>query len=269
MNFLISLKYALKEKETFWFSFSFFLSLIFFFEEFFSSFKDKIGIILVALFVSFFISWIRTLFRFQKEINLDQGRKAVILFGDLFKIESKITVIPVNLFFDTEVDDKLISSHSIHGQFVNNIFKKDISELDNLISDSLNKQKLNPEKKDRTHGKSFSYPPGTIAEITKDNHIYYLLALTDFDSNNIASCKLSDYYSVILSLIEYFNINGQGRDIAIPLLGSGLSRLGKENNIVLRNMISVFRMCAIPIRGKIRIVLFTSLRNEINLNEID
>lgn len=61
--------------------------------------------------------------------------------GDLFD-KKGIIVIPVNEYFDTHIGDGIISSNSIHGKFVNSIFKDRIDELNTIITDALKKQTM-------------------------------------------------------------------------------------------------------------------------------
>ncbi|SCN47164.1 hypothetical protein BAZMOX_82608_1 [methanotrophic endosymbiont of Bathymodiolus azoricus (Menez Gwen)] len=51
------------------------------------------------------------------ELSLSDKVKAKIFFGDLFK-SNGIIVIPFNECFDTIVDDKIISSKTLHGKFI-------------------------------------------------------------------------------------------------------------------------------------------------------
>ena len=56
----------------------------------------------------------------------------IVKFGDIFSEEYKsknvVIAIPVNRCFDTIVNDKLISSNTLHGKVINKI--KDSSELE-------------------------------------------------------------------------------------------------------------------------------------------
>lgn len=60
--------------------------------------------------------------------------------GDVLK-ERGIIVIPVNNYFDTIVDDVIISKKSVHGQFVLQYLAEnpDVKLLNKLISDDLKK----------------------------------------------------------------------------------------------------------------------------------
>ena len=50
--------------------------------------------------------------------------KINIFYGDLFEQKGNI-IIPVNEYFDTIVDDKIIAEKTLHGQFVKKIFQRE------------------------------------------------------------------------------------------------------------------------------------------------
>ncbi|MDA1379583.1 DUF6430 domain-containing protein [Plesiomonas shigelloides subsp. oncorhynchi] len=50
-------------------------------------------------------------------LKLTDKVKAEVYYGNLFDAQ-EIIVIPVNEYFDTIVDDKIISSKTVHGKFI-------------------------------------------------------------------------------------------------------------------------------------------------------
>ena len=74
------------------------------------------------------------------------GTKIEIKFGDIFK-EKGQKLIAFNEFFDTQVDDKIISSGSLNGKFIKKYCNYDKKTLDEMIShsDSLKKLMLTTE----------------------------------------------------------------------------------------------------------------------------
>src|SRR5690606_27361733 len=66
-------------------------------------------------------------------INIDvEGSIVNIKCGDLFS-EDGLKTIPFNEYFDTVVDDKIISHQSLNGIFVNRFFENKVNDLDNSI----------------------------------------------------------------------------------------------------------------------------------------
>lgn len=69
-------------------------------------------------------------------IFITKKLKVNIFFGDLFEGKTNI-VIPVNEYFDTLVDDKVISSKTLHGMLVRYIFGGNEQNLINQINEQL------------------------------------------------------------------------------------------------------------------------------------
>jgi len=227
----------------------------------------RIFLVICIFFVSLIVGAIKVLLTQKISITLTTDHKLDILFGDLFK-QANIVVIPVNRYFDTCIDDNLIAHNSVHGQFVKNIFGGNVQELDEKIEDSLKYQgitslELNTDKM----GKQKAYPLGCIAEIPKSDKTYYLLALTEFDRNNEASCTLEQYYKSIINLLEYIKTHSQGKTVSMPLIGGGFARLNKGKVNILSNLVSICKMYNGHITSDMQIVLYKEDKSIINLHD--
>ncbi len=75
-------------------------------------------ILLIAVSVGFFIIRRRNKIELSLTDNTDNtdNTDTKIEFGDIFK-ESGLIVIPVNEYFDTIIDDRIIAKNTLHGQF--------------------------------------------------------------------------------------------------------------------------------------------------------
>jgi len=172
----------------------------------------------------------------RKSILWEQGEKSIrAIYGDLLKVAAnkkfkKIVVIPVNTTFDTIVGSGIVSSNSVHGRWINWFCSTGhtIKEIDKLIQDDFNARGIKPycvqEISEKPSGKRTMYPMGTVAVLDDDKTQYYLLALSHFDKNMNAQCSKMELFKVITDLIDFYDINGQGLPIYIPLVGSGISR---------------------------------------------
>ena len=149
-------------------------------------------------------------------------------------------MIPFNRYFDTKVNDRIIASNSLNGKFISKYYDNSISVLDKEIDRQLNGIPSNLEP--RFEGKKSKYPPGTIVSVAVKEQKYVLLGLTEFDSNNNASCQLSDYVKAILELMNYLNVNSQGVDVSIPLIGSGLSRMNIASEDLLQLLVALIKV---------------------------
>lgn len=141
--------------------------------------------------------------------------------------KKNIIVVPVNTTFETKASWEyekerypLVSAKTIHGQWLARFAQsgEDTRDLKKRIIDSINKQDIT------TCEESKRYPIGTIAAIDSNNATYYLLAISSFDEKNKASSDRCDIENALGSLLSFYDTYGQGRDLYLPLIGSGRSR---------------------------------------------
>ena len=152
----------------------------------------------------------------ELEIN---GTKIRVITGDIFK-QTGLKIIPFNEYFDTLVDDKLISSNTLHGKYILN-YIDDINRLDNrIINDNRLRGLQTFVDNKRSYGKRIKYPLGTIYK----NDDYLLLAFSKFDSDNRAYLDKIDIIKCLLNMWNEIDILYSGCSINIPLLGTGITR---------------------------------------------
>lgn len=74
---------------------------------------------------SLIISWLLTRRRDSLKLKLSNTLTVNVNAGDLFDFASgtNYVVIPVNEYFDTVVNTKIVSPSSLHGQFINKYFE--------------------------------------------------------------------------------------------------------------------------------------------------
>ena len=222
----------------------------------------------------------------KKEVTVWKKGNGIInvCYNDLMKLSfennkhnKKIIVIPVNSCFDTVVDEDitkvekpLVSPNTIHGRWINKMIQNGVSleELDNRIKNNLISQKIEPiytiPKEEKKIGKSEEYEQGTIAIVKGKNDIdFFLLALSRFDKNNNAQCTKDELIEVIHKLIMFYNKNGQGYDLYLPLMGTNLSRVGINHQEALNILKSSFRLYSDEIHGRINIVVYNKEKDRI------
>lgn len=69
-----------------------------------------------------------------KKINVNiESTTVSIVTGDLFK-QNGLKAIPFNEYFDTQVDDEVISKASLNGIFIQDILEETVQSLDDYIS---------------------------------------------------------------------------------------------------------------------------------------
>lgn len=180
------------------------------------------------------------------------GKKVYVRYGDFIKElkrngERRNFIIPANRCFDTIVDDRIISTNTIHGQFLKHIYSTNLFSPDGLSS-TIERKLLNYSKQQLTYeekpaGNKNRYPIGTIVDIgsMRNNH-YYLLGLTTFDQDLTAHTSKEDFILAIQRMIIYCNKHSQGYPVVLPLIGSGLARTNISKNEVLKYLIRAFEI---------------------------
>ena len=243
--------------------------------------KNKIFILLLILLICAFTALIwgvflsnkRTIYsRDEVEINVKYGDLMKIAFPKK-KVEKRIVVIAVNQCFDTTVDQNVIRDSSVHGQFINNYVKtqNDLIRLQNEISESLdefNYQYITLQRSDKRYGNLNRYPRGSIARINGDNDVtFFLLALTEFDRDCKAHCNKREYVESVLKLFEYYDSHGQGKELYLYPMGTGMARTGLSKKEALESIITLTKISKEHLRSKTTIIVDKRCKNDISITD--
>ncbi len=241
-------------------------------------FQDTLGEIEIIcpwllVFIFFIISFIYALStnwpKTKIKLKLSEKVTAEVFFGDLFT-SKEIIVIPVNEYFDTIVDEKIISSKTLHGIFVINYFGGNEADLKKQISNELNDVDHIDVNSGRSAGNKKKYPLGTVCQVKKDDKIFFLVALTKFNENDRAEVKNSEYQRVLCDLFSYVEQNSQGRKLNIPLIGAGHSGVNLSKQKILEFLLfSIGLKDNLTLIGGVNIVLHNSIKSEIDLNSAE
>ncbi len=182
-----------------------------------------------------------------------------IEFGDLFKCDG-LKVIAFNECFDTQVDDIIISRSSLNGKYIEE-HCKDLENLKKEISTNKHLKECLVSKKDQTHW----YRLGTI--LPYEN--YLLLAFSKFTKDNRAVLTSQELCSCLVNFWEELDICYNGRNVFLPLLGSGITRFEKPltEQELLEFILLTFKISNLQFSHDcgITIVLHISMREKINL----
>lgn len=131
-------------------------------------------------------------------------------------MRSKIIVIPVDADYTMKVQGlsenkkKLISPQSIHGKWLKRVGE---DKADKKVRKYLSLSKTN----------SFI---GNVIPYCLGKTVFYLWAISKLDENKNAHVGKEQLISAIEDLIFYYDQNGQGYPMYIPLIGTGMSRAG-------------------------------------------
>ncbi|CAH7255195.1 membrane hypothetical protein [Vibrio chagasii] len=184
-----------------------------------SSTRFTIGVCL-ALFLSavYVYMWFNANSRKNASLTINNS-KIDVKVGDIFYTEG-LKVIAFNEYFDSIVDNDIISEGSLNGIYINTKVD-DLAEFDKTLDDnaSLNR-KVCDTNNDREKGKNKKYKLGTIYK----KNDFLLTAFSKFDNDNRAYLNIDDYIEFLLNFWNEVDIIYSGRSVVIPLLGSGITR---------------------------------------------
>lgn len=164
----------------------------------------------------------------ESSIVIKQGD----IFSSSFKTKKVMRVFAFNEYFDTKVDNEIISENTLNGQFIKKEIK-DVTDLDSKIeSDRHLLANKTEENINRESGKKQKYKLGTIFKYDENT---LLTALSHFDEENKAILSVQDYIRFLINFWDEINQVYGGKTIVIPLLGSGITRI--DNNVYSSNQI--------------------------------
>ena len=223
-----------------------------------------IGIIF-SLALIYFGVWIYANCSKQKKLSVD-GSTLLVRVGDIFQ-ENSLIVIPFNEYFDTQVDDEIISRRSLNGQFIER-YVQDRHALDTEITNDLRLEKhiVLPVNREQSSTK----PQYELGSIHKFEDKYFLLAFSHFNGNSEAYLSMRDYVNCLMTMWEEIDILYAGRSVVIPLLGGGITRFRNMSHIsdeeLLQLIIWSFRISGVKFSppAKITIVISEQASKKIN-----
>ena len=204
------------------------------------------------------------------EVKLQINNSTVaVKTGDIFK-EDDFKVITFNEYFDTQVDNKIISEKTLNGIYLKELVEN-VDELDNLINDDAHLEDRVIENNNyRSFGKKKKYKLGTIFK----HDDYLLTAFTKFDNDNRAYLNMNDYINFLLNFWNEIDIIYAGRSVSIPLLGSGITRFKEYNTIseqeLLELLIWSFKISRIKFTypSKVSVIVHDSKKDKINFYKL-
>ena len=150
--------------------------------------------------------------------------KIKVCFGDIFG-EDGLIAISVNEFFDSIVDDKHVSSNSLHGILIRKYFGGQPEGFDSCVDKALAQEQYQDIQ--RNSGRTRKYQIGTTALVTANDKAFLCVALAKTDIESLkANANVSQLWDAMVGLLQKARIVSNGRDLSIPLLGGGLSGVG-------------------------------------------
>ncbi len=214
----------------------------------------------------YLIIWIRA--NYLTDVNIDiDGSTVNIKSGDLFS-QNGYKVIPFNEYFDTIVDEKIISSSSLNGIFINNYSNTTLNNLDNhIIQNTYNEDVLNPNTHRRFGGKVVKFNLSTIIVFNE----YLLIAFSKFDEHNKAVLSMPEYIEFLINFWDRVNRIYAQKSVSVPIFGSGITRIKEHKNIsdedLLKIMLWTFKLSEMKFKhpAKLSIIIHKEKIDKIDL----
>ena len=244
-------------------------SIAFIFIDVSDKYKYCAGLSVVLFFAGLYLFlWWR--YNNLRHLNLSvDGSKVSVLTGDLFS-QPGIKAIAFNEYFDTQVDDNIISKNSLNGIYINEHSNLSVAELDQIIEDyPFEDGELIDGDVKRT-GKSKKYKLGTVCLIDD----YLLAAFSKFDSQNKAVLSMPEYLEFLINFWDSVNRVYSQKSVSVPIFGSGITRIKEHKNIsdeeLLKIMLWTFRVSEMKFKypAKLNIVIHKDKIDSINLLDI-
>ncbi len=223
-------------------------------------------VIFVILILIYLIIWLEANYLTDISINID-GSTVNIKCGDLFS-EEGFKAISFNEYFDTIVDNKIISSKSLNGIFINRKFKDKIHELDKIIEEnSKDEDLINSTSVRKQGGKTKKFKLSTIIVIDD----FLLTAFSKFDEHDRAILTMPEYIEFLINFWDRVNRIYAQKNVSVPIFGSGITRIKEHKNIgdedLLKIMLWTFRLSEMKFKypAKLTIVIHKEKIGQINL----
>lgn len=205
----------------------------------------------------------------QVEIKID-GTSVTIRVGDIF-MQPGLKAIAFNEYFDTKVDNQIISEASLNGTFIKSHLDIAATELDRKIEDfSFEPDEIIGHNEGRLSGKARKHKLGTIF-VYKD---YLLTAMTKFDDSNRAVITMPEYLEFLIRFWDRVNKVYAQKSVVTPIFGSGITRIQGHKNIsdedLLKIMLWTFRISEMRFKypAKLTIIIHIDKIDQINLLDI-
>ncbi len=206
-----------------------------------------------------------------EDIDLDIENTTIsIVTGDLFK-QDGLKAIPFNEYFDTQVDDEVISKASLNGIFIKDILLGEVEQLDNhILSYKFREENILEKNTTRIAGKNQKYQIGTVC-LYED---YLLTVFSKFNDKNQAYLTMPEYLEFLIKFWDEINVVYAQRSVSVPIFGSGITRIKEHKNItdeeLLKIMLWTFRISETRFKypAKLNIVIHKDKIDKINLFEI-
>lgn len=232
--------------------------------------KVTAGIACVAFLILIYIHfWWTSNNLTEVELKIE-STTVIVKVGDIFK-QPGLKVIAFNEYFDTQVDDEIISHSSLNGIFIDRHLPKALVDLENhLTAYRFDECEILELNETRATGKKQRYDIGTIC-VYED---FLLAAFSKFNERNQAYLTMPEYLGFLIKFWDNVNRVYAQQSVSTPIFGSGITRIKEHRNIsdeeLLKIMLWTFRISEMRFKhpAKLNIIIHKDKISQINLLDI-
>jgi DNA-binding SARP family transcriptional activator len=203
----------------------------------------------------------------------DLKATVVVTTGDLFAQDDANLVVGFCDTFDTDTNRNIIiSSESAQGMLLRTLYGGDRRKLDRELRAALSRApKVVVESRSaKPRGKLTRYPVGTVATLYHATRRVFAVAYSRMGNDLMARSTLPALRLSLESLWDAVYRHGQLKPVAIPLVGSSLSRTGATNEELLTMIVESF-LTGLRRRylgPELRVVLPPPLFDQMDVSEV-
>lgn len=199
----------------------------------------------------------------RKSINIrGKNYKIVVHYGDIFDMSKCKKVIPFDECFTTEVGQApaQVKPTSICGQF---LAKYPIDNIQAIID----KAQLKPCKGKSKYKSKDKYESGCLVP----QGDYLLMAFTKLDEDGLGIMTRDEYLDCLFFLWREINKHYGQTNVCIPVLGSGITRLG-DNELTQQELLDMiigsYKLCDHKIKMPSQLHIVCKPREDFSINKI-
>ena len=239
-------------------------------------------LIVTAIFVLVYIAGIIIVLKTNQITMLDVGNNhhVYVQYGDVLSpdiiggsisTKRRNILIAVNRCFDTIIDDDLISSNSLHGQAMRNLYvtgEYTEETLNAQIQKRLADQPFKSiNRNNKPKGNLKRYEEGADAESESSSGCtFFFLGLTAFDDRLHPYISDVEYGVSLVKALQYCIDRNQGYPVLVPLIGGGRAQTHKEERDILEYIIKLIQLNKAAINCDIHIVVRESAKGSIPIS---
>lgn len=189
--------------------------------------------------------------------------KIKVEYGDIFQLQACKKIINFDECFTTEVglEPYQIKPTSVCGQFLSKYPDLDIQKL-------LSSRGIKPMKNNSKYSNKKCYESGTILPYKNE---YLLLAFAKLDEEGLAKMSRDDYLLCLFKLWKEIDKYSAQSDIAIPVLGAGITRFQGElltQQQLVDIIIETYRLNPCKIKNPSTLHIVCREEDDFSLNKI-